>query len=334
MSRQVFEDAARQASITIDTEQAAAIDVLIRHDGRGVYLWGDVGRGKSWLMDVYFAALATPRKRRIHFHEFLAELHVTISRCHGNLTAALQSLLGDADVVCFDEFHVHDPADGIFIGRLVTALFERNTFVVLTSNYPPPGLLPNPLFHDMFVPTIELIEQTLTVVPVNGDTDYRTRSTDNTSGFTAGAWVSPGTAVQLAELNLRRPQADESQTLRPAGHPIRAARAQADCLWFNFDDLCRATTAPADYLALSHQYRHWVISEIELESGDAREAAARFANLIDVLYDRDVTVVFVADHQWEQVALRSRQLPVETQRITSRLSQVRRIDRTIPSGST
>ncbi|NLG55981.1 MAG: cell division protein ZapE, partial [Rhodococcus sp.] len=264
-------------------------------------------------------------KRRLHFHEFLVDLHAAIHANGSNLTAALDQLLGGLEVVCFDEFHVHDPADGIFIGRLVSALFDRSAAVVLTSNYPPTGLLPNPLFHDMFVPTIELIEQALMVVPVNGPLDYRTLRTERSTGFAAGHWVSPGHPTQLSDLGLHLPTADEQAVLRPAGHPIPALRVHPDCLWFAFADLCGGTTAPVDYLALADHFPHWVISGVEFSGAGAGEVAGRFSNLVDVLYDRDIRATFISYAPWLTVIKDAPRLPVDVDRISSRLTQLQRV---------
>lgn len=170
----VFDTAATELGFTLDDAQRRAGAALATD--RNLYLWGPVGRGKSWLMATYFAALPTDRKVRVHFHEFFRDLHLAIRRHRNDLAAALDDLLGGVDVVCFDEFHVHDPADGKFIARLLPALLDRDIRIILTSNYPPHTLLPNPLFHTDFVPTIELIEQALTVVTVDGPADYRTIS--------------------------------------------------------------------------------------------------------------------------------------------------------------
>ncbi|WP_269784672.1 cell division protein ZapE [Gordonia metallireducens] len=318
-----FDRAAKDLGFTLDDAQRRAADALLAAD-RNLYLWGPVGRGKSWLMATYFAALPTKRKLRIHFHEFFRDLHLAIRRNNNDLPAALDDLLGDLDVVCFDEFHVHDPADGIFITRLMPALLDRKIQVILTSNYPPQSLLPNPLFHNDFVPTIELIERSLTVVTVDGPVDYRTTS-DHAAGFAAGSWVTPGIPEQLERLGLHPPTPDEHQTLKPAGHSIHVRRAANGCMWIDFADLCEKTTAPVDYLAMARDFTKWVISGVPDLRTAGHEPAQRFANVIDVLYDRDVPTVFLATAPLDTLA-DGAQLPVDIERIKSRLGQLARIE--------
>lgn len=306
---EAFDSAAQKLGITLDAAQRQAALELSTVEG-GVYLWGPVGRGKSRLMSMYFDALPTHRKRRVHFHEFFRSLHPTIRRHRNNLPAALDELLDGVDVVCFDEFHVHDPADGKFLSRLLPALLHRGVTVILTSNYPPRALMPNPLFHEDFVPTIEVIEQHLTVVAVDGPVDYRTVSSHDT-GFAAGSWIAPDSAQP-------HPQPDEAVTVTPAGHPIRLRRGAGDTLWIDFSDLCVDTTAPSDYLALTEKFRHWVISGIPDLRAAGREPSQRFANAVDVLYDRDITTTFISAvplSEFTDGAL----LPHDIERIMSRL---------------
>ncbi|MEE2059552.1 cell division protein ZapE [Rhodococcus artemisiae] len=307
---EAFDSAAQKLGITLDAAQRQAALELATTEG-GVYLWGPVGRGKSRLMSIYSDALPTHRKRRVHFHEFFRSLHPAIRRHRNNLAAALDELLDGADVVCFDEFHVHDPADGKFLSRLLPALLSHGVTVVLTSNYPPRSLMPNPLFHDGFVPTIELIEQHLTVVALDGPVDYRTVSSHDT-GFAAGSWIAPASAHP-------HPQSDEAVTIAPAGHPIRLRRGAGGALWIGFSDLCVDTTAPSDYLALAEEFGHWVISEIPDLRAAGREPSQRFANVVDVLYDRDITTTFISAvplSEFTDGAL----LPHDIERVMSRLA--------------
>ncbi|MFZ2527534.1 MAG: cell division protein ZapE [Rhodococcus sp. (in: high G+C Gram-positive bacteria)] len=315
----LFDAAATALGHTLDDAQKQAAAALATENS--LYLWGPPGRGKSWLMATYFAALPTDRTLRVHFHEFFRDLHRAIRRHDNDLAAALDDLLGNVDVVCFDEFHVHDPADGKFISRLLPALLDRRIRIVLTSNYPPHSLLPNPLFHHDFVPTIELIEQSLTVIAVDGPTDYRTIGSHD-AGFAAGWWIDPN---RIERLGLRVPAPDECRTLTPAGHPVRVRRAEDDCLWIDFADLCEKTTAPVDYLALADDFPRWTIGNIPDLRIVGREPAQRFANVVDVLYDRDVTVVFLAATPLDALTGDPR-LPVDTDRLLSRLGRLRQVE--------
>ncbi len=156
---------------------------------RGIYLYGRPGRGKTMLMNRFFAEVASERKRRYHFHQFFAGLHAAAHES-GSIDAAVDALLGAARLVCFDEFHVHDIGDAMLIARLLDALFARRIVLVVTSNYPPAELLPNPLFHDRFVPTIERILAHLDVVAVDGAVDYRALGSRGArAGFAAGRYV-------------------------------------------------------------------------------------------------------------------------------------------------
>lgn len=328
----VFASAADALGFTLDDAQSRAARTLAT-GSRSVYVWGPVGRGKSWLTETYFAALPTDRKMRVHFHEFFRDLHVAIRKHDNDLGAALDDLLRGLECVCFDEFHVHDPADGRFLARLLPALLDRDVRVVLTSNYAPHSLLPNPLFHGDFVPTIELIERTMSVVRLDGPLDYRTldhRTSSILTGFAAGWWVRPGDPEQVARLGLRPPDPGESTTLAPAGHPIHAKRAADGQLWIDFADLCEETTAPVDYLALARDFRHWVIDGVPDLRSTGREPAQRFANVVDVLYDRDVTPVFLAVSLTALAGTTgltdTARLPVDIARVASRLGRLRRLE--------
>lgn len=315
----VFHGAAVQLEFSLDERQRFAAEALADPD-RNLYLWGPAGRGKSWLMATYFAAVPTRRKARMHFHEFFRDLHRAIRRHSNNLDAALDDVLHGLDLVCFDEFHVHDPADGKFIARLLPALLGRKIRVVLTSNYAPQSLLPNPLFHEDFLPTIEFIEANLAIVPVDGPVDYRTIS-DHEAGFAAGWWVNPGTPEQLDRLGISPPMPDEYRMLQPVGHPVHLRRASNECLWIDFADLCGRTTAPVDYLALAKVFRRWVIDGVPDLRSAGREPAQRFANVVDVLYDRDVTTIFLSSIALEDFA-RGDLVPLDIARIESRLGQL------------
>lgn len=162
---------------------------------RSLYLYGSVGRGKSWLLDGFFQAVPVEAKRRLHFHDFFARLHQGMHRHRAlddALGATLDELVGGCQVLCFDEFHVHDIGDAMLLTRLFNALFARGVFLLVTSNYAPEGLLPNPLYHERFLPVIRLINGRMQVLEVGGDTDFRSLPANREhQRFTRGTMCGP-----------------------------------------------------------------------------------------------------------------------------------------------
>ncbi len=255
---------------------------------RSLYLHGSVGRGKSWLLDGFFQAVPVEAKRRLHFHDFFARLHQGMHRhrlLEDALGTTLDELLGDCRVLCFDEFHVHDIGDAMLLTRLFNALFTRGIFLLVTSNYAPEGLLPNPLYHERFLPVIRLINGRMQVLEVGGDTDFRSLPANREhQRFTHGHYVWPGDAAQREALQVPAPQ---PVTLEINKRSLRALNCQGRQVMFAFDDLCEQATAVIDYLVLAGQYDEWIIDGLDDLSECSLAAQQRFVNLVDVLYDQD-----------------------------------------------
>ncbi|WP_394618342.1 cell division protein ZapE [Lentzea sp. JNUCC 0626] len=277
----------------LDAAQVAAVERLEELQGRrrGVYLHGPVGRGKSFLADALFEVLPGPKKR-VHFHSFFQELHRRISaRLHerGAVAKAVKELLGRAKVLAFDELHVHDVGDAMLMTQLLEELQRRQVMIIATSNYPPDGLLPDPLYHDHFLPGIALIKQMMDVVSLDGATDYRHLRGKPRSRFETGEIVQectpPGPPVEL-EVN---------------GRAITALGIDDTKVWFDFGDLCEKPTSTQDYLVLARRHDDWVITGVpRLEHRD-REARQRFANVVDVLVDADVRLTLVSEHPLSEI---------------------------------
>jgi len=277
----------------LDSGQLRAIDRLaeLGERRRGVYLHGPVGRGKSFLADAFFDVLPVRGKRRVHFHSFFQELHARISsRLHerGAVKKAVDELIGRCDVLAFDEFHLHDVGDAMLMTRLLETLKARGVMIVATSNYPPDDLLPNPLYHDHFLPGIALVKELMDTVELNGPNDYRHLRGRPRSRFETGAIVThaePPTAPVTLSVN---------------GRDLTALGID-DRIWFDFDDLCEKPTSTQDYLVLAERHDDWVITAVpRLETCD-REARQRFANVVDVLVDRDVRLTLVSDHPLREI---------------------------------
>ncbi|KJY30470.1 cell division protein ZapE [Streptomyces sp. NRRL S-495] len=332
-----FEQAAREAGFALDDAQRAAAARLARLGAevagrrrffagpppRGLYVWGPVGRGKSWLTEVFYEALPLPRKHRVHFHEFFREFHTVYARHRRERNAcdlAVAELLGDCRLLFFDEFHVHDPGDAMMMGRVLASLFERRITLVATSNYPPAGLLPNPVHHHMFEPTIALLEASLDVVEVAGPRDYRTdRPADGArSRFGTGRFLWPADPGQLRAVGLEPPTDGEHRQLDIGGRTVTARAVRDGLVWFDFHELCGERTSTIDFLTLADRYDTWVLAGVPRLSTSDRDTAQRFANLVDVLHDRDTRLHLLAEAPLTD-CLQGDALPVDINRTLSRL---------------
>ncbi|WP_417234652.1 cell division protein ZapE [Arthrobacter sp.] len=330
--------AAAERGLEPDAEQqelmqdlaVAASDALSRRPAgppRHQYVHGPPGRGKSWLLDLLHSAVQTEHKRRLHFHDFFRELH---ARTHAAGTQeadgrppierALDELLGDTRVLCFDELHVHDPGDAMFFARTLKAIFERRILLISTSNYAPDQLLPSEYFHHLFESTIELINHSMTVTLLDGGTDYRTVAPGpgGGTGYAAGHLMVPGSARQLHAAGLTIPAAEEQTHLKPTTHGFPALRASAGQVWLDFRAICDGPTAASDYLYLAGEFDHVVIDGIPAPDRAGPSAWKRLANLIDVLYDRDIRTDLICMTAPDPTAATGH--PVDAARLASRLS--------------
>ncbi len=325
-----FQQKAEQQGYTLSTGQTRAIAALARETqhllagqpARSLYLHGPVGRGKSWLLDGFFQALPIAQKQRVHFHDFFAQLHrdmFTHREQDDALAVALDERLADCQVLCFDEFHVHDIGDAMLITRLFKALFERGVLVLVTSNYAPQGLLPNPLYHERFKPVIDLIDARMEVLEVSSPQDFRSLpQAQSAQRFTSGQYVWPGTASQRAALDL--PAADCPPQPLAVGHRTLMCRRHAGrSVAFTFNDLCEQLTAVMDYLLLCQDYDHWVIDGLPQLAECPIAVQQRFINLVDVLYDRDKHLVLIGEQPLD-IALGGQ--AIDLARTASRLGQL------------
>lgn len=308
--RAALDRAALAAGHTLDGQQGRAADALAEFGSRltdggadtagGLYLWGTVGRGKTWLADALFEALQLAPVRRLHFHAFYRRLHADLYRDGtprpGAIDRAIDELLDSASALLyFDEFHLHDAGDATLALRVLRRLAQRGVPLLATSNYPPTGLLPDPLFHHLFEPGIALLEQRLEVVALDGSTDYRRhdRADDRREGFARGSWQHPQHVVS--------PGPEEQVDLEAAGRRVSAKRADASELWITFDELCERPTSASDYLEWAERWPRWVVEGVPRLTTCSPQARQRFLNLVDVLNDRGVEAHFVSELGPEQV---------------------------------
>ncbi|MER7462319.1 cell division protein ZapE [Streptomyces sp. NPDC097981] len=233
---------------------------------RDLYVWGPVGRGKSRLVGTFYEGLPTERKRRLHFHDFVRRLHDGVTgpgaRNDGQsaVDSALDELIGDSRILIFDEFHA---GDAMLIARLFRTLLDRRITLVTTSNYPPAGLMPDPLYHHLFEPTIRLVEERMDVLDVSGPVDLRRVAAPAAAGrrFATGLCLPPRDAG-LEELGLGAPEPGDATPVQAHLRELPARAVRGDMVWFAFDALCEAATGVPDYPALAERFGTLVLDGV------------------------------------------------------------------------
>jgi len=263
---------------------------------RGVYLWGGVGRGKSFLMDAFYAALPYRRKTRVHFHAFMRSVHEELSTLHREedpLATVAARIARRYRVVCFDEFHVADVADAMILGRLFRALFGHGIVFITTSNYRPDDLYPNGLQRENLLPTIDLLKAWLDVVEVDGGVDYRLRELEHTDVYCTP--LSDAVDKALGERFERmRSGPDEDPRLIVESRPLQARARAGSLVWFEFATLCEGPRSQRDYLEIARRFAVVMLSGVPKLTPDMGNAARRFTWLVDVLYDHRVKLLVSA----------------------------------------
>jgi cell division protein ZapE len=302
---------------------------------KGLYLHGDVGRGKTMLMDLFFGASPIMRKRRAHFHEFMADVHEHVrqfrerQKTAGNngddpiqLTAA--ALADESWLLCFDEFHVTDIADAMILGRLFKRLFELGVVVVATSNVPPDELYKDGLNRALFVPFIAMMHEHMTVRRLAARTDFRLEKLSGQPVWHAPAGAAADAALDDAWRRLTGGFAGTAQELVVKGRKLRVPRAAMGVARFSFHDLCEQPLAASDYLRIARDFHSIVLDRIPVMDYDRRNAAKRFIILIDTLYDNAVKLVASADAEPDALYLATEGYEAqEFRRTASRLVEMR-----------
>ncbi|MGE4377645.1 MAG: cell division protein ZapE [Burkholderiaceae bacterium] len=270
---------------------------------RGVYMYGGVGRGKSFLMDCFFQAVPIKRKVRLHFHEFMREVHRELAALQGTvdpLDALGARIAKRYKLICFDEFHVADITDAMILHRLLVALFDNGVGFVTTSNFAPDDLYPNGLHRDRILPAIALLKQKLEVVNVDNGTDYRRRTLERVRLYhmPLGAETDAAMAHAFAQL---AEGPDEDPLLHIEGRELRARRCSGGVVWFDFRTLCDGPRSQNDYLEIATRFHTVLLSDVPAMTASMASAARRFTLLVDVLYDRRVKLILSAAAPPEQL---------------------------------
>ena len=302
----------------------------------GVYLWGGVGRGKSMLMDLAFAAIDVQPRRRVHFHAFMLETHALLKQARASddgdpLDGVAEAVAGQARLLCFDEMQVTNPADAMILSRLFEKLLERGVKVIATSNRPPGDLYRDGLNRELFLPFIALIESRFEVVEVNGPTDYRL---DRLAGVEV--WHVPNgpkatealsrAFFQLTDHSVEDRDKVPSEELDVGGgRTLHVPKSLKGVAVFSFKRLCGEARGAADYLAIAQRFHTIIIVGIPVMGRDMRNEAARFVTLIDALYEHRVKLLAAADAEPAGLYPQG-DGSFEFQRTVSRLEEMRSAD--------
>ncbi|HEY5897440.1 MAG TPA: cell division protein ZapE [Burkholderiales bacterium] len=290
---------------------------------KGVYLWGPVGRGKSFLMDAFFLCVPLVRKRRVHFHHFMREIHRELDELRGTqdpLAAVAERTARRHRLICFDEFHVADIADAMILGRFLEQVMARGVEFVMTSNYPPDGLYPNGLHRERFLPAVEFIKERLDVVPVDNGTDYRRLKMEKLKVYHVG------TDEPLRRIfDELRDVEEEKHPLDVEGRIIPYRKRAGGLAWFDFEHLCAGPRSYADYVDLARRFHTVMLSGIPRMSPKSSDAARRFTWLVDVLYDDRVNLVASAAAEPEEL-FTAGEHAAEFQRTVSRLYEMQSVE--------
>jgi len=278
---------------------------------RGVYLYGPVGRGKSMVMDLFFASAPVAKKRRVHFHAFMAQTHSLIDQWRRGDAAARRARFGwhkgddpiaptagviaqEARLLCFDEFHVTDIADAMILGRLFEALFALGVVVVATSNRAPDALYLNGINRQLFLPFIALIKARLEVVEVAGPNDYRVDRLRGAQVYFSPLSPEAVTGFDALWSALRGEEAEVEGRVEVMGRTLAFSRAFSGHVRANFSTLCASALGPGDYLAIAARFHTLFLEAVPILSPDRRNEAARFVTLIDALYEARAKVCILA----------------------------------------
>jgi cell division protein ZapE len=288
---------------------------------KGVYLWGPVGRGKSFLMDAFYLCVPLVRKRRVHFHHFMREIHRELDQLKGTedpIAAAAERTAKRYRLICFDEFHVSDIADAMILGRFLEQTMERGVEFVMTSNYHPDQLYASGLQRERFLPAIELIKSRLDVVSVDSGVDYRRLKMEKVQIYHVGADAPQQLERIFQEL---KDVEEEKQPLDVEGRTIPYRKRAGGLVWFDFEALCGGPRSYADYVDLTKRFHTIILSGVPRMSAKQSDAARRFTWLIDVLYDEHIKLVLSAEAPPEELFTEGENT-ADFQRTVSRLHEM------------
>ena len=291
---------------------------------RGIYLWGGVGRGKTYLMDLFFASLDIEGKKRIHFHRMMSDVHARLNNISGTedpLDQVAADIASEISVLCFDEFFVSDIADAMILGRLLEGLFDRGVILIATSNAKPDDLYKDGLQRQRFLSAIAALEEKTEIIELDGGTDYRLRLFEE-----AGTYLTPADEIAHVKLThyfdeIASGDARSDHEIEILGRELMTRHCAKGIAWFDFMEICDGPRSQEDYIEIARWYPTVIISDIPILTGELDNPARRFIALVDEFYDRKVKLVLSAAASADAI-YQGKRLAFEFQRTTSRLIEM------------
>ena len=291
---------------------------------KGVYLWGGVGRGKTFIMDLFFETLQIQKKQRQHFHRFMNSVHAELRKLEHQrdpLELIADNIAAEAQVICFDEFFVSDIADAMLLGNLFDALFRCGVSLVATSNIPPHALYHDGLQRARFMPAIELLQEHTEALEMDSGTDYRLRVLERANLFLTPMGQAADAQLTQFFTAIAPDEARMDITIDILGRPIAAHRIADGVIWFDFPQICDGPRSTSDYIEVSRCYQTVLISNVPQFDGALENQARRFIALVDEFYDRRVKLMLSATVPLADLYV-GRKLHFEFQRTVSRLQEM------------
>ncbi|MCZ2327916.1 cell division protein ZapE [Bartonella sp. F02] len=279
---------------------------------RGLYIYGEVGRGKTMLMDLFFSCLPTKNKKRVHFNDFMTDVHERINAHRqafkkakteqdNSIFAVTASIAQEARVLCFDEFSVTDIADAMILGRLVTALFNQGVLLVATSNVAPDDLYYNGLNRELFLPFIQILKKHVHVINLDAKTDYRLEKSNSQNVYITPLGSKADEEMNQIWMQALKGQKETFDNLSVKGHSLHVPRSGLGCARFDYQDLCVKPLSVAEYLVLGKRYHTIFIDNVPVMDDTHRNETKRFILLIDVLYERNIRLFMSAAEKLENL---------------------------------
>lgn len=293
---------------------------------KSLYIHGEVGRGKTFIMDLFFDNLNIKKKRRLHFHRFMNDLHSELHKLKGQkdpIKKIVNNLSKNYRILCFDEFFVEDIGDAMLLGKFMIELFSSKVCLIATSNIEPKNLYANGLQRKLFIPAIESIEKNCEIYFLNSDSDYRLRALEQTELFFMPLNEEAEKNMMIAFQSLSGPKEDDRSSIDILGRKIKFIKSSEGTIWFDFKDICSSPRSSADYIEISKEFHNILISNIPKINSD--DHARRFISLIDECYDRKVKVILSAETGFSDLYKRNKLID-KFKRTVSRLIEMQSKD--------